>query len=355
MNIFCGENAQGKTNLIEALWLCTGCKSFRGAKEKDIVGFGKDISEVAVKFENSQRIQEIIMRNSRKGRFISLNGVKLPSLANLFGNLNAVVFTPEDLELSKGSPDCRRNYINVGIAQLKSRYRLAVVNYNRSLMHRNSVIKRLRENVRDNGELDVWNMQLAKYGTLITNERIQYVKEIAPIAAELYDKISSGREDLSLSYQSGIFRRDEQPENAEDMQQAMKIYLEHLEDNKPNDIRSGITQAGIHRDDIITKINGLNSREFGSQGQSRSIALVMKLAQAELFRQKTGECPIVLLDDVLSELDPSRQEFILQKLGGFQVFVTCCDIASAKRFGDGKLFTVDNGTVKEAENVSSSG
>lgn len=352
MNVFCGENAQGKTNLIEAVWLCTGCKSFRGAKERDIVGFGKDISEVAVKFEDSQRVQEIIMRNGRKGRSISLNGVKLPSLANLFGNLNAVVFTPEDLELSKGSPDCRRNYINVGIAQLKSRYRLAVVNYNRSLMHRNSVIKRLRENACDSGELDVWDMQLAKYGTLITNERIQYVNEIAPIAADLYDKISSGREALSLSYQSGIFRRDEQ---SEDIRQAMKTYLAHLEDNRPNDIRNGITQAGIHRDDIITKINGLNSREFGSQGQSRSIALVMKLAQAELFRRKTGECPIVLLDDVLSELDPSRQGFILRRLGGFQVFVTCCDMASAMRFGDGKLFTVDNGTVKEAENVSSSG
>lgn len=358
MNILYGSNAQGKTNFIESVWVCTGCRSFRGTKERDYVGFKKPLSEIKMEFCDSERQQSIVIRHDKAHKFcrnMALNGVNIKSLSQLFGSFEAVVFTPEDLELSKGSPDSRRNYMNTGISQLKKSYHIDVVNYNRAIMHRNVVIKNINLGLAKKSDLDIWDTQLARFGAAIVSARCRYIRDIAKKAELLYDDISSGKEKLELYYLSSVFRDVREygemdfcnPLAISEIRRRYEIALNRWQDS---DIKSGMTVNGVHRDEIITKIDGVMSREFGSQGQSRSIALVMKLAQAQLIEETIGEAPVVLLDDVLSELDPQRQEFVLRRLDGFQVFVTCCDRASAMRFGEGKIFYVENGKITEEVN-----
>ncbi len=355
MNILYGSNAQGKTNFIEAIWICTGCRSFRGTKEKDYIGFSADRSEIELDFMDKERHQNVHIRHDKgkkNQRTMAVNRVRINQLALLFGNLNAVVFTPEDLELAKGCPETRRYYMNTGISQIHKGYHVDVAGYNRAIANRNAVIKDILNGTAKKSDLDIWDNQLARFGASITYERSKYISEISKKAVRLYSDISSGREKLELFYMSSIFRDVREYSNIDfrdpmNAPEVRRIYEEFLHNNQDNDIRAGMTVYGIHRDDIITRINNVNSREFGSQGQSRSIALIMKLAQAQLIWETAGDAPIILLDDVLSELDPSRQEFVLRRLNGFQVFVTCCDRQSAARFGQGKIFYVENGTVRE--------
>ncbi len=349
MNIFCGDNAQGKTNLIEAVWLMTGCRSFRGTRDRDFIGFEKEKADIRLSFEDSFRTQEIgfeVKKKSLKEKNITLNGVKIPLLSRLFGNLKCVVFTPEDLFIAKGSPDNRRSFVDLSASQLKKSFVYALNKYENLLSQRNAAIKRMNftGNV-DLGELDIWDIQLAKTGAYISVIRDTYCNSLNLYTNSLYNKITDCKENLSLYYQSTIYknldgRTDHEGELAD-------IYYEKLKASAPDDVKAGYTLCGIHRDDVAAAINGLPVREFGSQGQQRSAALAMKLAQAKIVRDQTGEAPVMLLDDVLSELDRDRQSFVLKSIEDMQVFITCCDSRILKGT-KGKIFSVREGRVTES-------
>lgn len=350
LNIFCGENAQGKTNIIEAIWLMSGCKSFRGTKEKDMIDLNGEKVEIGLSFKNSmreQRIEVALQKNNLKDKNITLNGVKQKLLSKLFGNLKCVIFTPEDLELAKGSPEKRRSYVDLCISQIKPGYFSVINKYETILMQRNNLLKKINQGICQIDELEVWDEQLARMGSYITILRYNYIKKLNIFAKRLYDKISLNKEIIELSYNSTVFkeiegRTDYKGEMAEE-------YLFLMKKNLNDDLKFGFTQVGIHRDDLITKINSLPSREFGSQGQQRSIALILKIAQAYILLEETDESPVILLDDVLSELDINRQKFILSSIKEMQIIITSCNdidkIFTKRKLG--KKFIVSNGQVIE--------
>ncbi|MBR6101295.1 MAG: DNA replication/repair protein RecF [Ruminococcus sp.] len=345
LNIFCGDNAQGKTNLIEALWLCSGVRSFRGTKDKDMIDISGENMEIAVRFRDRLREQEIVYRMARpyvKEKSCSLNGVKLRAPSKLFGSLDCVVFTPEDLELSKGSPEKRRQFIDLAAAQIKNSYKSVSDKYEQVLDQRNTLLKNISYGKSGKDELDVWDIQLAQMGAYMSLLRYNYSKKLGAYASKLYSDISGGREALELVYSSTVFpvlegRTDYKGDLAEE-------YLTVLRQSRDDDISHGFTQKGVHRDDLCAYIDKLPARDFASQGQHRSIALVMKLAQANILTEETDDAPVFLLDDVLSELDPSRQEFVISRIDNMQVFITCCD-ESIPENKTGKLYHIGSGRI----------
>lgn len=348
MNIFCGDNAQGKTNFIEAVWLMTGCRSFRGTRDRDFIGFEKEKADICVDFTDSERSQKIcfsVKKQNVKDKNITLNGVKVPLLSRLFGDLKCVVFTPEDLFIAKGSPDNRRSFIDLSASQLKRSFVYALNKYDDLLGQRNALLKEIAFGSRSADELDVWDVQLASTGAYISVIRDTYCNNLNLYTNSLYNKITDSKENFKLYYQSTIYKDLEGRTDHEG--ELSEIYYKKLKSGINDDIRAGYTLCGIHRDDVITAINGLSTREFGSQGQQRSAALVMKLAQAKIIKDQTGEAPIMLLDDVLSELDAERQGFVLENIDGMQVMITCCD---SRVLGNvkGKVFSVKRGRITEA-------
>lgn len=349
LNILCGRNAQGKTNILEAIWLCSGERSFRGARDKELVRSDGKSFQLDLEFEDNRRTQHITLaadRRDLKNKKIQLNGVGLRSQSGLFGSLDCVIFTPEDLELSKGAPDIRRSFIDMSISQIKTSYRAVTEKYRRILEQRNLQLKQIASGKADNGMLDIWDMQLSQMGAYISVLRYNYCKKLHNTAKILYNEISSGAEELSIVYNSTVYdslegRIDYKTELAAE-------YLEKLTNSRNDDIRAGFTLHGVHRDDIRCYINGMYAKDYASQGQHRSVALVLKLSQAYILTDETDEPPCILLDDVLSELDAARRSFIMGKIGGMQVLITCCDEELVKDY-KGKLFRVEGGRVIETE------
>lgn len=349
MNIICGENAQGKTNLVEAVWLCSGCRSFRGTRDKDFIGFAKDAARVGMDFTDSVRSQRIefeVKRGSVKDKLVTLNGVKLPLLSKLFGSFRCVVFTPEDLNLTKGSPDNRRIFADLSIAQIKPSYINALNKYNMILSQRNAVLKSNGRDVSGEEFLDVWDEQLAKAGAYISVLRYTFCATLNNYTKPLYSMITNGSEDLDLYYHSTVF--DSFDGRLNDTALLENEYLEKLKASAENDLRAGFTTVGVHRDDIEAYINGLSVRDFGSQGQARSAALAMKLAHAKILKAEHGEYPVMLLDDVLSELDEKRRRFILNNIEDMQVIITCCDEKSVTDMTEGRIFRMEKGRANAA-------
>lgn len=349
MNIFCGNNAQGKTNLIEAVWLCSGCRSFRGSREKEFIGFTKDFADVRMKFADSVREQEIrfaAKKGSVKEKIVTLNGVKLPVMSKLFGSFQCVVFTPDDLNLSKGSPDNRRSFVDLAISQIKASYVSALSTYNNVLTQRNAFLKNyMKSGGGDLGMIEIWDDQLAKAGAYISVLRNTYCNKLNIYTKSLYNSIASGIEQLDLYYQSTVFSDLNGKKEYEG--ELKEIYLDKLKKSLNDDVRAGFTTVGVHRDDVIAEIDGQPARYLGSQGQSRSIAIVMKLAQAEILKSEKGEYPVMLLDDVMSELDGGRQRFILNSIENMQVLITCCDERFISEMTGGKVFILEKGMIKE--------
>ncbi len=345
LNIFFGDNAQGKTNLIEAVWLCSGVRSFRSTKDKDMIDISGETMSIELGFKNAEREQIISYRMARpnvKEKNCALNGVKVRAPSKLFGNLSCVIFTPEDLELSKGSPDKRRQFLDLSAAQIKNSYRPVSEKYDQILEQRNMLLKNIAFGRSGKDELEVWDIQLAQMGAYITLLRYNYSKKLGIYADKLYNEISGGRERLTLSYSSTVFDRLEG--RLDYKNDLANEYLECLKKNRDEDIRLGYTTRGVHRDDLCAFIGELPARDFASQGQHRSIALVLKLAQANILLDETDEAPVFLLDDVLSELDPSRQDFIISKIDNMQVFITCCDDNIPKN-KSGKMYHISGGKI----------
>lgn len=347
LNIFCGKNAQGKTNLIESIWICSGVKSFRNTKDKSMININDEVLNIELAFKDNNREQIIKYNMSRpnlKEKNVSLNGVKLKAPSNLFGSFNCVIFTPEDLELSKGSPDNRRKFIDLSVSQIKNSYNSVILKYDNILEQRNALLKNINQGKSKTEELEIWDVQLASMGSYISFLRYNYIKKLNNYAKRLYNEISKGNEELELKYFSTVFS---DLENKKDYRGKMtEEYFNCLKNSLNDDLRAGFTTKGIHRDDLNGYINNLPVRDFASQGQHRSLALILKLAQAYILSEETNEPPCILLDDVLSELDMSRQKFVISKIDNMQVFITCCDknIPFDKK-SRGKLFFIDEGKI----------
>ncbi|MBQ7991278.1 MAG: DNA replication/repair protein RecF [Oscillospiraceae bacterium] len=349
LNVILGDNAQGKTNFIEALWIMTGCRSFRGTRDRDHIGFDREKTVIEVGFRDKLREQTIrySAKKNVKEKEIELNGVKIPLMSRLFGTLKCVVFTPEDLAIAKGPPDNRRTFIDLSASQLKVSFVYALNKYYSILSQRNALIKDIGQGLAPRDQLDIWDDQLARTGAYISVIRDTYCNNLNNYTNSLYNQITNGNEELKLYYQSSIYRDTDVIlcGNTDTDGELADIYLSRLRETADDDIRAGHTTCGIHRDDLMIRINDLSVRDFGSQGQQRSAALAMKIAQARIMDQQTGEPPVMLLDDVLSELDVKRQEFVLSNTEGMQIFITCCDERTARVTGRAKIFHVENGHI----------
>ncbi len=336
VNIIYGENAQGKTNLIEAIYLFTGSKSFRGVRDKELVRFGEEQARLKISFENGEREQnaELLIKKRREA---TLNGVKKKSATQLGEELKAVIFSPIHLSMVKDGPIERRKFVDGALCQLKSNYRNILKEYNRSLAQRNMLLKDISKNQSLYDMLYIWDKNLAHSGAKIIYQRSKYIEALLPYAREVFSGLSKGKEELDL-YMQGDFDY----QNLE-VSEIEKKLMFSLDDHRSDDILNRITTTGPHRDDMAILINGKSARNFGSQGQQRSCVLALKLAEASLLREMTEEEPLALLDDVMSELDISRQDYILNHIKDWQVFITCCDANTVLRLKQGKTFQISGG------------
>ena len=329
MNVICGENAQGKTNFLEAIWLFTGAKSFRGSKDSEFIKFGARKAQISMDFISTEIEKEAVIEIKEK-RKATLNNNNLKSPHALAGNFNAIIFSPTDLKIVSEGPSHRRKFLDTAIGQLYPSYIEILKNYVRAVTQRNKIIKDLKYDSTVSIMLDVFEEEIAVNGEKIINLRKKYVEKLNGYLGNIYEGISSGKEFLDTSYVSS----------------ADGNLKEKLLFSRKEDVFSGVTSIGPHRDDLEFKINGFSARSFASQGQKRSVALSLKLAEAKVLEKDVGECPCFLLDDVMSELDPERQNFILNHIEGMQTFITCCDPSNIKNLKKGEIFTIKNGKVQ---------
>lgn len=336
VNIIYGENAQGKTNLIEAIYLFTGSKSFRGVKDSELIRFNCEYSRLNIDFVNKEREQnaEIFIDSKRNAK---LNGIKKKSASMLGDELKAVIFSPVHLSMVKDGPLERRKFIDNALCQLKSGYRNVLYEYNRCLIQRNMLLKDIAKNYSLVDMLYIWDRNLAVSGAKIIYQRQKYIEALMPYAKDIFSGLSGGKEEIDLVLKGEFEYKNLSIEEIE------SNIVKALEKNRGDDILNRVTQTGPHRDDMEILINGKSARKFGSQGQQRSCVLALKLAEASLLKELTQDEPLALLDDVMSELDISRQDYILNHIKDWQVFITCCDANTILRLKKGKTFHIVNG------------
>jgi len=340
VNLILGNNAQGKTNLLEAIYITSIGKSFRSNKDSEMVRFGSDFGKVYVEtlkddFDGSVEI--IIDRNSKK--FVKVDGVKIKKSSQLLKNVYIVIFSPEDLKIVKDEPEKRRKFIDRELCQIKPSYYDNLNNYKKVLLQRNTYLKEI--NV-DSSVLDIWDVQLAKYGAQVMISRKKFIDKINKISCGIHSDITNGGENLKIIYYPNI-------EYEEDLKKQEEVFYKVLKSSFDNDMRQRTTTKGPHKDDLEFFINDINVRSFGSQGQQRTAALSLKLAEISIIEEETGEKPILLLDDVMSELDSSRQEFLIKSLADIQLFVTTTEIPEKllSEFPSGNIYTVSCGKIEK--------
>lgn len=339
INVVYGRNAQGKTNLLEAMWLFTGGRSFRGARDAELIRFGADEARLELDFFSEGRDQNAVLTIKNGRRAAVLNGVEQRSAAGLVGRFRAVIFSPEHLSLVKGGPALRRDFLDGALCQLKPAYARLLSQYQHTLTQRNALLKDIPRHSELLDTLDIWDERLARFGGEIVRERKAYLEKLESPARDVYAGISQNREVFSAAYRSCVTegRDDDAPFSGR--------LLECLRAARRDDLAAGFTTAGPHRDDLEIFVDGVPSRAYASQGQQRSAVLALKLAEAQVLSQKTEEEPVVFLDDVLSELDAGRQSYLLNHLERKQVFITCCDPETANRFGGAGKFKMEAGKL----------
>jgi len=338
INIIYGENAQGKTNLLESIWLFTGCRSFRGSKDSELIGFNKNKANLYLDFYAGEREQSASLEISEGRKFI-LNGIKMKSSSQIMGEFLSVVFSPDHLSLVKDGPYERRRFLDIAISQLKPKYGVTLSQYNKAIAQRNILLKDIQYHSELYDTLDVWEDRIAFFASEIIRQRIGYINKLSEYTDEIYSGLSSGREKLKISYnqQTVVYG-----ESKQELYDNMK---NQLYQSRKNDLVTGFTSVGPHRDDLSILIDSLPARSYGSQGQQRSAALSLKLGEAAVIRNFSGEQPVALLDDVMSELDTGRQNYILNHIKDWQVFITCCDPTAVSNMKYGRAFKVEDGEV----------
>lgn len=344
VNIIFGENGQGKTNILEALWLAGGFKSFRKSKDNDFIKFGCRRAEICVDFFAEERNQQIKLAYGMD-KSIELNGVKYKSNSGIIGNAQSVVFSPDYISLVKGSPADRRKFCNIALCQTKPGYADDLARYNRILNQRNTSLKNIKFGIHDEREmLKIWNEQLMELNSRIVTKRLRYISALREKVERIYSGLSSDREKIEIKYAIKTKDRDMLLDDFV----STAIYEDLFEQSMRDDMKNCTTSIGAHRDDILIDINGSPAKTFASQGQQRSAAIAFKLAEAEMIESVTGEYPVILLDDVMSELDVNRQDYILNHIKDRQVFITCCEPSSVMRLCSGNTIHIENGNIREA-------
>ena len=340
VNLFCGENAQGKTNILEAMWLFTGGRSFRGAKDAELVTIGQEKAALTMDFFAAEREQTAEIAIAAR-RTATLNGVSLGPAGKLAGRFCGIVFSPAHLSLIKDGPDNRRRFLDAAYCQLRPSYIGVLSAYQRTLTQRNALLRdRRRGEPVPEDLLAVFDERLALCGARVARIRAAYLTHIAPHAEAVYDGLSGGRETFRLRYLSSGDLPTEAPE--EEVRAAL---LSALTAAREADFAAGFSTVGPHRDDFEVTVADLPARVYGSQGQQRSAVLALKLAEAEALREVTGESPVAFLDDVMSELDEGRQDYLLNHMAGGQVFITCCEPSAVMRMAGGARFLVEQGRI----------
>lgn len=340
VNVIYGENAQGKTNILEAIWLFTGCKSFRGSKDTEFIKFNEDIAKINIDFSDNVRNKksEIIIGNKKKN--VSLNGVSLRSSSELIGSFYAVIFSPSHLSLIKDGPSGRRRFLDTALCQLKPSYAEHLAGYRRALLQRNALLKDLHLSPQLYDILDSLDDQLSRYSAAVISERLKYIEILSQYSKQIYAGISENKEYFNVTYS----RNDITDINIS-VNDLYNLELERIKNARKEDVLYKTTTIGPHRDDIDILINNVSARSFGSQGQQRSCALALKLGESEIIKKITGETPVALLDDVMSELDEKRQDYVLNHINDRQVFLTCCDPSQVLRLCGGKSFLINGGEI----------
>ena len=332
-NILYGDNAQGKTNVLEAIYISSITKSHKGSKDQDIIRFGESEAHLRTYLEKDGDTYKVDMHLRKSGsKVIAVNGQKLKKAAGLLGLLNVVFFSPEDLSIIKNGPSERRRFIDMELCQLDSFYLYNLNNYNKIVNQRNKLLKDIYTNYSLKETLDIWDSQLISYGSKIIERRIAFINQLNEIIYDIHKKLSGDKEEILIKYEPNVL---------------IEEFESKLKQNQEKDIKLKMTTVGPHRDDICIDVNGIDIRKFGSQGQQRTAALSLKLSEIELVKKITKDTPVLLLDDVLSELDSNRHKYLLDSIGNIQTIITCTGLDDFvnDRFEINKVFKVSNGRI----------
>ena len=335
INVIYGDNAQGKTNILEALYMCSSSHSHRGSKDRDVIRFGSEESHLRMEGEKKEvpfRIDMHLKKGKAKG--IAVNGMPVRKISEFLGLANMVFFSPEDLSIIKSSPGERRRFMDLELCQLDPFYTYSLANYNKALIQRNKLLKDVQEQPDLMDTLPVWDAQLVQYGKSLIERRLLFMKELEGIIRRIHGEITGGKEELAVEYLPNVKSGD---------------FVSALQAGRHRELSAGSTLFGPHRDDLSFRINGIEVRYYGSQGQQRTAALSLKMAELDLVEEKTGDQPVLLLDDVLSELDTSRQTHLLERISHVQTILTCTGLDDFvnNNLQIEKTFFIEKGSVKE--------
>ncbi len=341
VNILKGDNAQGKTNMLEALYVLCAGRSFRARSDRELVGFGADFASVTGtgRADGRDKNVRIVIRPGKR-RSVTVNGVKVRTASELSGGYAAVLFRPEDLELVRGGAAERRRFMDMCISQLRPRYAAALREFSKAYEGKTRILRDFREKPSLMELLDEYDNRLCQMSAELIHYRALFIKSLAPEAAKIHSDFSHG-ETLGIEYRTIKTIDDPTRPSAE----LLPLVMEHLRGHRDAEIASGLCLTGAHKDELEITIDGVQARGFASQGQARTAALSMKLAEREIHYRNRGEYPVLLLDDVLSELDPARQDFVLNRIGGGQVFITCCEDDRITERTGGKVTLISGGAL----------
>ena len=310
INIFYGENAQGKTNIIEAIFLSSMGKSFRAKKDKEMIMLGEEKSNIEIEYEKTDRDGKIKIELGNK-KIVYINGIKIKKLSELLGKINVVIFTPDDINILKGGPQNRRRFLDIMISQLRPNYMYNLNLYLKTLEQRNNYLRQIREENKNENMLDIWDEELSNYAINIYNYRKEFIEKIKNKIKNIHSEITNNKEEIEIEYLSECNSKEK--------------YLELLKQRRKLDIIKGYTTKGIHRDDFNIYINKKELGIYGSQGQHRTAILSLKLSELNIVKDEIDESPILLLDDFMSELDEKRRKNFLEKINDVQVIITCTE------------------------------
>lgn len=333
LNIIVGSNAQGKTNILEAIFFLVLGKSFKTSKEKEVIKWNEENSYIQGDFKRKYRdvkIEEYFDKKSKKS--IKIDGIAIKRIGELLGQVNAVFFSPDELKLIKDSPEERRRFLNIAISQTNKRYFYLLGRYEKILANRNKLLKTSKDIEVLKDTIDIWDRSLCEISEKIAHERKIFIEELAPLAKMAHNYISGGKEELEIVYYTMDIKED-----------YYKTMLKTLQKNLLKDFKLGYTSIGVHRDDLDIYLNGVEVKNFGSQGQQRTTSLSLKLAELEIIKNRTGEYPILLLDDVFSELDSERRKKLLNFTSKTQTILTCTECDDINK--DCKIIKVENGKI----------
>ena len=346
VNILIGNNAQGKTNLLEAIFYPSVGRSFRATQTAEMIRFGSPFADISLDFRDAKRDQNLHIRLFRdRRRLVEKNGVKIDRLSDIMGSFRAVLFCPEHLSLIKDGPAERRAYMDMAISRLYPTYMHTLQRYQYLLKQRNTLIKdAFRDRATFDATIELWSEQLAAEAAVIADMRLRFVKRAQTHVQECFAQMTGEKESPILVYDGSSGQPEEEYCDREITKQK---YFSLLMSSHDREIAAGATLYGIHKDDIDIRLNNKSARIYASQGQQRSLALAMKLSEGEITREEFGDDPVFLFDDVLSELDGARREFLIHRIRGKQVILTTCENESLFSLGDAKMIRVDGGSYQE--------